>query len=67
MGIKISPHKRGAVWLPNLRNGRGRSVPRKSSFMVRYRASRCLSASLLVALPAFAGSPGEAMKRAPRR
>ena len=24
----ISPHKRGAVWLPFLRNGRGRSVPR---------------------------------------
>jgi|RhiMetdeSRZDD1v2_1073273.scaffolds.fasta_scaffold106514_2 hypothetical protein len=46
MGIKISPHKRGAVWLPYLRNGRGRSVPRKSSLLVRYRASRCLSAAL---------------------
>ena len=28
MGIKISPHKRGAERLPNLRNGRRLTVPR---------------------------------------
>ena len=42
---------RGAERLPTKKE-RGRSVPRRSSLLVRYRASRCLSA--LGALPRFA-------------